>query len=112
MSRIGTNFDISGKAIKDDDTYLVKDNTQLDSTIVSTTELYPGKATRGHSHDGQEEVYIFTEGHGEMALGSDLFEVNSGDVIVVKGGVFHRVWNTSKNHNLKMICIFEGNRNE
>ena len=66
MSRIGTNFEISGKIVKDNDTYLVKDNTQLNSTIVSTTELYPGKATRGHSHDDQEEVYVFTEGHGEM----------------------------------------------
>jgi len=112
MSRIGTNFTISGKNIKDDGTYLVKDNRDLSSMVVSTTLLYPGKNTRGHSHEDQEEVYIFTEGHGQMALEAQLFEVNAGDVIVVQKGVFHKVWNDSKYHDLKMICVFEGERAE
>ena len=47
-----------------------------------------------------------------MTLDSALFEVNAGDIVVVQKGVFHRVWNDSKNHNLKMICIFEGERSE
>lgn len=110
--RIGTNFTISGKIVKQDETYTVKDNKDLQNLAVSTTELYPGKKTRGHKHDNQEEVYIFVEGHGEMTLDSTLFEVNAGDIVVVQKGVFHRVWNDSKNHNLKMICIFEGERSE
>ena len=49
---------IDGKVIKDNETYLLKDNTSLKNLVVSTTTLHPGKSTRGHSHSGQEEVYM------------------------------------------------------
>ena len=51
--------DIGGKVVKEDDRYVVVDNTFLKNLIVSSTDLKPGKSTSGHSHAGQEEVYNF-----------------------------------------------------
>ena len=64
--------DIGGKIVKQDERYIVKDNTDLNNLVVSSTRLQPRKATSGHSHAGQEEVYYFIEGTGKMELGEDV----------------------------------------
>lgn len=104
------NYDIGGKVVKQDDRYTVKDNTELKNLIVSSTDLYPGKSTSGHKHAGQEEVYYFVRGTGEMELDGDRFAVSSGDTVLIKDGVFHRVHNTGQ-VNLYFICVFDGKRN-
>ena len=55
--------DIGGILVKEDDRYIVKDNTDLNNLVVSSTNLNPGKQTTGHKHAGQEEVYIFVKGN-------------------------------------------------
>ena len=44
---------IDGEIVKDNETYLLKDNTSLKNLVVSSTTLHPGKSTRGHSHPGK-----------------------------------------------------------
>ena len=56
-------LDIGGKIVKEDERYIVKDNSTLKNLIVSSTDLKPGKSTSGHNHPGQEEVYIFIYFH-------------------------------------------------
>ncbi len=102
-------YDIGGNVVKKDSRYIVKDNTELERLVVSSTNLYAGQSTGGHSHEGQEEVYHFVYGDGEMQLGEDRFKVSSGDVVLVKSGVFHRVFNTSK-MPIYFVCVFEGKR--
>lgn len=102
-------YDIGGTVIKDDETYVVKDNTELEQLVVSSTRLKPGKSTRGHSHPGQEEVYHFVYGSGQMELDDEKFIVNPGDTVLVKDGVFHRVHNPGI-ETLYFICVFNGNR--
>lgn len=110
------NFDISGEVVKEDDRYVVKDNKVLNNLILSSTNLYPGKSTSGHSHIGQEEVYIFISGEGRMELGHLLddapllYEVSAGSIITIPDGAFHRVHNTG-NDDLYFICVFDGKRN-
>ena len=48
--------DIGGVITKEDDRYVVKDNTLLKDLVVSSTNLNPMKSTTGHKHKGQEEV--------------------------------------------------------
>jgi mannose-6-phosphate isomerase-like protein (cupin superfamily) len=103
--------DISGRKVKCDDTYTVIDNTSLNSLVVSKTILHPLKETGGHKHDGQEEVYQFVHGHGKMEVGSNVFDVTSGDVVLIPDGLFHKVWNTSAVEDLVFICVFDGKRN-
>lgn len=103
-------YDVGGKVVKQDSRYTVKDNNELERLVVSSTNLYAGQATGGHKHDGQEEVYQFVYGEGEMQLDDDRFAVNPGDVVLVKDGVFHRVFNTGK-MPMYFVCVFEGKRN-
>jgi len=102
-------FDIGGKVVKDDDRYLVKDNSKLNNLVVSSTDLKPGKSTSGHSHPGQEEVYNFVTGSGKMKVDDDVFTVSEGDVILIEDGQFHQVINNS-NSNLYFVCVFDGSR--
>ena len=89
-------LDIGGEVVKDDDRYVVKDNSKLNKLIVSSTDLKPGKSTSGHNHPGQEEVYNFVKGTGLMKIDEDVFAVTEGDVILIEDGKFHQVINNSE----------------
>ena len=102
--------DIGGEIVKQDERYIVKDNKVLKNLVVSSTCLHGGKSTSGHSHPGQEEVYYFIYGAGEMELDDKLFPVQPGDIVLIEDGVFHRVHNTSSTE-LYFVCVFDGKRN-
>ena len=98
------------EVVKDNETYLLKDNTSLKNHVVSSTTLHPGKSTRGHSHPGQEEVYMIMEGTGRMQLDDKEFDIAGGEMVLIEDGIFHRVHNTG-DIDLYMVCIFDGDRN-
>ena len=101
------------KIIKQNETYTLIDNTDLNGLIVSKTILHPLKETGGHNHEGQEEVYQFVSGYGTMVVGTDVHLVGPGDVVLIPDGAFHKVWNTSiykANQPLIFICVFDGRR--
>ena len=103
-------WDIGGEIVKQiDDRYVVKDNTVLKNLVVSSTRLNPNKSTTGHRHEGQEEVYIFTRGKGQMELDHEIFNICEGDTVLIKDNVFHRVHNNS-DFMLEFICVFDGRR--
>ena len=104
-----SNYDVGGTVVKHDERYTVKDNTELKNLIVSSTTLHRGMSTSGHSHAGQEEVYNFIWGTGEMELDSERFTVGPGDVVLIKDSVFHRVHNTGA-VDLYFVCVFDGKR--
>ena len=101
---------MSGRVVKSNDIYTVIDNTDLSGLVVSKTVLHPQKETTGHSHAGQEEVYQFVYGTGTMEVGTNKFDVASGDVVLIPDGLFPKVWNTSLVEDLVFICVFDGKR--
>ena len=103
-------FDIGGEIVKDNETYLLKDNKTLKNLVLSSTCLYRGQATRGHNHAGQEEVYFFVQGTGIMQVDEERFRVTVGDIILIPDGAFHRVTNDGEMH-LVFNCVFDGKRN-
>ena len=105
-----TISDIDGVVAKEDERYIVKDNTHLKNLVLSSTVLHPGKNTTGHKHAGQEEVYFFVDGKGEMQVNDERFPVEGGDVICIEDGDFHRVFNTG-HLGLYFVCVFDGGRN-
>ena len=107
--KIEGNFNVGGTVVKQDERYVVSDNTLLKNLILSSTRLNPGKETTGHRHEGQEEVYMFMEGTGEMLLDEKRFPVKTGDIVLIEDGVFHRVYNTS-DEELYFVCVFDGKR--
>mgnify|MGYP003345188438 FL=1 len=104
-------YDIGGEVVKDNETYVLKDNKTLKNLVLSSTELKPNQSTRGHKHPGQEEVYYFVSGMGEMELDDRRFTVQGGDVVLIEDGVFHRVHNLSQASTLYFVCVFDGKRN-
>ena len=102
--------DIGGYVAKEDDRYTVKDNPHLKGLVLSSTFLFAGKETSGHKHDGQEEIYFFIKGKGEMTLDDERFPVEEGDVVLIEDGVFHKVHNTG-HLGLYFVCVFDGGRN-
>ena len=106
--KVPTN-NIGGEIVKDNETYLLRDNKLLKNLVVSSTLLLPEKETRGHSHDGQEEVYFFQYGYGEMTLGEETFPVAGGETVLIPDGAFHKVKNTWS-QPLYFVCVFDGRR--
>ena len=102
--------DIGGEVVKDNETYLLKDNRTLNNLVLSSTCLYRGQMTRGHSHVGQEEVYFFVQGTGMMMVDEQKFRVAAGDIVLIPDGAFHRVINDGE-MNLVFNCVFDGKRN-
>jgi len=102
--------DIGGEVVKDNETYLLKDNRTLNNLVLSSTCLYRGQMTRGHSHTGQEEVYFFVQGTGMMMVDEEKFRVSAGDIVLIPDGAFHRVINDGEMH-LIFNCVFDGKRN-
>ena len=102
------DWNIGGGIVKQDDRYVVSDNVLLNHMVVSSTLLHPNKSTTGHRHEGQEEVYIFIQGSGEMEVGLDRYEVRAGDTVLIQDGKFHRVH--AGDNGCYFICVFDGNR--
>ena len=105
-----SKWDIGGDEVKNDDRYVVKDNTLLNNLVVSSTMLSAHKSTTGHRHAGQEEVYMFVSGSGQMELDHKIFDVTAGDTVLIEDNVFHKVHNNI-DFGLKFICVFDGGRN-
>ncbi len=109
MKRV-TIKDIGGEVIKDNDQYTLKDNSFGKNLVLSSTFLRANKQTNGHRHEGQEEVYYFIKGRGEMTVDYLTFEVKAGDVVCIEDGEFHKVNNTGHT-GLYFVCVFDGGRN-
>lgn len=104
--KIGTTSWLYGaKVVKEDERYMVRDDTFLKNLTVSSTQLNPNKQTTGHKHDGLEEVYIFTHGSGAMLIDAELIVVEQGDIVCVPAGAFHKV--AAGYSGLQFIAIFQ-----
>jgi len=106
-----TNTQLEGCVVKDNETYTIVDNTELNKLTVSTTTLKPGKETTGHTHEGIEEVYTFLSGHGLMVIGDAEFHAEAGKTFTIPDGAFHKVYNNSDDEDLFFICVFNQRRN-
>ena len=102
--------DIGGEVVKDNETYLLKDNKTLNNLVLSSTLLNPFKQTTGHNHSGQEEVYFFLSGTGFMTVDEEEIDVKPGTVVLIPDGAFHRVYNDTA-EPLYFVCVFDGKRN-
>tara|TARA_R100000657_G_C4569282_1_gene35509 strand:+ start:212 stop:544 length:333 start_codon:yes stop_codon:yes gene_type:complete len=102
--------DVGGEIIKDNAVYTLKDNPFGKNLTLSSTFLRANQMTNGHAHNGQEEVYYFIHGEGEMQIDDERFPVKGGDIICIEDGEFHRVFNTS-DLGLYFVCVFDGGRN-
>jgi mannose-6-phosphate isomerase-like protein (cupin superfamily) len=101
--------DIGGEIVKDNEVYLLKDNKLLNNLVLSSTFLRANQHTTGHTHKGQEEVYMFIRGSGEMEVNNTKLNVREGDCVLIEDGEFHKVYNTG-HLGLYFVCVFNGKR--
>ena len=94
------------KPIIDNETYSIHDLEYLEHLNVCLNILHPGKETRGHEHDNSDEVYVIMDGEGEVQIGEKRFPVQTGDILLVKRGEFHKTFNTT-DEDLVYLTIFE-----
>jgi uncharacterized cupin superfamily protein len=85
---------------------------ELDCRVIglSATAYEPGEeAGYWHSHSVLEEVFVFLEGTGQMALDDDVVDVGPGSVVQVSPGVM-RTWRALPDSpaQLKWLCIRAG----
>ena len=106
MEIILKQFPKKVRPIRDTDVYSVHDLPFLEHLNTSMTILHKGKETAGHSHAKEEEVYIFLRGRGKMQVGKDVLGVEKGEAVLIKKGLFHKVFNRGSG-DLVFFCIFE-----
>ena len=88
------NYNIKGDDERHTLVYSVIDNLKLDKLVLSQIVLHSGQETKGHFHNGVEEVYFFQFGQGKMRVGNEFVDVRAGSIVLVPDGQFHRVINT------------------
>lgn len=99
----------TARTVKNNETYHLQDWEVLQNLTISKTSLHALQSTRGHAHEGLEEVYLFTGTPGQegyMEVGDEKIPVHSGCVVAIPAGKFHRVHNTG-NIPLHFIAIFQ-----
>ncbi|WP_405374884.1 MULTISPECIES: cupin domain-containing protein [unclassified Microbacterium] len=77
---------------------------------MTANALEPGEeAGYWHTHSRVEELYVFLEGRGQLALDDDLLEVGPGSVVRVGQGVW-RTWRALPESpgQLRWLCIRAG----
>ena len=97
---------ITGAVVKNDERYVVTDYSLPDGLTLSTTELKPNKATRGHSHP-TPEFYIFFD-ECNLTLGSEVRAVKVGDIVHVGPNEFHKV--EAAGRPCRFVSLFWGER--
>ena len=76
---------------------------------IQTWELPPGgfegMHSHGHSNRPLEEIYVVTEGTGQMTVEDEIHQLAVGDAVLAKAGVRHDLLNTGKGP-LKVLVIW------
>ena len=115
-----TTVDIGGSLITDNGKKIVRQNRELDHVTVLSGALIAKKSTEGHIHHANEEVYIFSDGVGEIHLRypdegqgeiDNIVQVSKGSVVLIEKSVFHRIINTG-DYYLRWVSVYNGKRRE
>lgn len=99
--------EIEGDIVKDEERYIVEDNNFLNDLIVSKTTLHPQQSTKGHWHANIEEVYMCIAGSGRIEVDKEMTDIIAGDIVLIKEGLYHRVYNDSETTALEFISVFQ-----
>ena len=103
-------YNVKGRKVKEDERYVVKDNKFLKNLVLSSTRLKANSSTTGHQHKGQEEVYFFVSGTGNIQIDKNIIPIKPNTVVLIPDGAFHRVFNTHDIEDLYFVCVFDGKR--
>jgi len=69
---------------------------------LAEASLEAGQSTRRHFHAKSEEIYVFLEGGGEMAVAGDTRDVGVGDAVLLSPGAWHQI--TAGPEGARFLC--------
>lgn len=68
--------------------------------------LEPGEEIGEETHNSIDQFFRFEEGNGKCIIDGNVYNVESGDAIVIPAGSKHNVINTDAVNGLKMYTIY------
>ncbi|MBC8453978.1 cupin domain-containing protein [PVC group bacterium] len=84
--------------------YFAKDEMTCNSRLCAKMTIPPGAGIGKHQHDGEDEVYIVTNGTGVLDDGTQETRVNKGDAILTGNGESHAIRNDGQ-EPLEIIAV-------
>ena len=69
---------------------VIIDRSETSLTEVALNTWTPSLNGPPHSHEGKEQVFFVTSGHGSVTVGQERFQVAVGDLVYVPAGVVHQ----------------------
>jgi mannose-6-phosphate isomerase-like protein (cupin superfamily) len=100
--------------LKEIDPYVTKDGSFIREIFnpanregirmsLAEATIKEGCTTILHLQATSQEIYHILSGRGMMTLGQEIFDVESGDSILIMPGTTHRIENTG-DQPLKLLC--------
>lgn len=100
---------------KDIASYITRDGSEIRELMhpsvhgnkkqsLAEATIKQGQRTWLHQHHKTEELYYITNGKGRMTLGTEQFEVLTGDTICIHPGTPHCIENTGS-EALHILCV-------
>ena len=68
-------------------------DTPTDNLAIAWVEVEPGSNQQPHHHM-PEQAYVIVDGNGRIKLGSEIADVQAGDLLYIPSNVEHAVENT------------------
>ena len=106
MNQVFKTWQFEGEVVEDSGVYLVQDKHFHNRLVTSKTVLHRNNETKGHKHDGVEEVYLFLSGVGRIKIDAQVCDVSAGTLVLISDGAFHQVLNCGQ-EDLVFISVFE-----
>lgn len=79
-------------------------NLPANLRLFNEISLDPGVSIGYHVHEGETELFYFTEGKGRVADDDQFFDVCAGDTLLTSSGHGHSVENTGDTP-LRMLAV-------
>jgi quercetin dioxygenase-like cupin family protein len=98
-----TLADVEAFTTKDGSTIRELHHTAAQSLAEATLE--PGQATQRHYHARSEEIYLITDGGGDLEVDGVSRAVRPGDAIVIPPGAWHELTAGAEGARLLCMCV-------
>lgn len=83
----------------------IKDTLDLSGCEISINSMPAGgEMPFYHTHDQNEEVYIFIKGQGQLQVDGDILDVKEGSIVRISPGG-ERIWRNHSDESLVYIII-------
>jgi len=74
--------------------------------------IHPGESISTQSHNHRSEHWTIVQGNGKIRIGAKIYDVKSGDSVIIPIKEIHKITNTDKKEELVIIEVQLGEKTE